>query len=176
MLSLADVVRQYEGGKPWFGDYIRTLYDCAVETHALLIYEVGVFTGKSSNAFLSFLTPRGGRLISCDINPDCCHSVADSDFRQCWQFHLMSSEEFLAGLEAPADLVYLDGDHSYGTVSMELPASWRLVRPGGLLVVHDVEWPEEKRALLEWIPSNAHIRYASIGPGFAIVRKAISAI
>lgn len=35
------------------------------------------------------------------------------------------------------DFVYLDGNHSFESVSAELPVWWRKVRPGGVLCGHD---------------------------------------
>jgi predicted O-methyltransferase YrrM len=58
-----------------------------------------------------------------------------------------------AGCEGVADVVYIDGDHSYDGCSMDFAVYSRIVRKGGLVLVHDVrmmpgviEWWDEIEA------------------------------
>ena len=41
------------------------------------------------------------------------------------------------------DIVFLDGDHSAAAVYREIPAALRILRPGGVIVLHDY-FPELK--------------------------------
>jgi 16S rRNA G966 N2-methylase RsmD len=43
----------------------------------------------------------------------------------------------LWGRGARYDLVFIDGDHHYGEVALDLEHGWPLVSPGGSLAVHD---------------------------------------
>lgn len=50
------------------------------------------------------------------------------------------------------DLVFLDADHSYNAVRADIWAWSHLVRPGGILSGHDVNWPGVKQAVDEAFP------------------------
>ena len=155
----------------WYEDYMRTLYRWAEEEDAKLIYEVGIFTAKSTAAFLVSLSHRDGRLISCDINPHTERMMEYADLERFWTCRIMSSKDFIETLSEQADMVYLDGSHTYDAVSHELRGFWPLVKPGGLIIVHDIGIPEEKKIIEDWLPENAEVQYIPIGPGFAKVRK-----
>lgn len=47
------------------------------------------------------------------------------------------------------DLIYIDGDHAYEAVVMDLRAWLRLLAPGGLLIGDDYLWPGPRRAVDE---------------------------
>jgi len=57
------------------------------------------------------------------------------------------------------DLLYVDGDHSYAGVKADVEMYGPLVRPGGLIALHDIHgsamWPE----------SQSHVYWAEIKPG-----------
>jgi predicted O-methyltransferase YrrM len=44
---------------------------------------------------------------------------------------------FLSTCEQRFDLVFLDGDHAADTVYREIPAALRVLRPGGVILLHD---------------------------------------
>lgn len=44
------------------------------------------------------------------------------------------------------DVVFVDGDHRFVPVLRDLSLWWTKIRPGGLLIGDDWEWPEVKRA------------------------------
>jgi hypothetical protein len=58
-----------------------------------------------------------------------------------------TSLEVLPSLHGPFDCILIDGDHNWYTVHEELKAisSRNLLRPGGLIFFHDVEWPWGRR-------------------------------
>lgn len=39
-----------------------------------------------------------------------------------------------------ADIVYVDGDHTSGTVMCDLALSWLILKPGGIVLCDDVHW------------------------------------
>jgi hypothetical protein len=58
-----------------------------------------------------------------------------------------TSLEVLPKLGDPFDCILIDGDHNWYTVYEELKAisSRKLLRPGGVIFFHDVEWPWGRR-------------------------------
>lgn len=71
--------------------------------------------------FLEFVNKRNQLITSCDnINFIEMNSLKLSEF----------TENF--------DLVWVDGDHSYPVVAMDLINSFRLLRKGGLLLIDDI--------------------------------------
>lgn len=52
------------------------------------------------------------------------------------------SQETLANLVATFDLILVDGDHSEQGAAEDLKNSWRMLRPGGILVFDDISNPE----------------------------------
>ena len=122
----------------WEGDaYQLTLYTLALGLNAQLIYEWGV--GVSTLAFLRAVQRTGGKVVSCDINEqraDLIYQNAPEMLRQ-WEFHHLSSEEMHPLLTREADLIFIDGCHSYSCVLWEVQAYWPLLRCDGLMVLHD---------------------------------------
>ena len=54
----------------------------------------------------------------------------------------------------PPDLIFLDGDHAYESVKVDLEAWTAVAAPGALLVGHDYSWPGVSRAVherYEWV-------------------------
>jgi len=65
----------------------------------------------------------------------------------------LEAAEVLAATEGRTlDLVFLDGDHSYNGVRRDILAWGPLVRPGGVLSGHDLNWPGVQRAVEELLP------------------------
>ena len=58
-----------------------------------------------------------------------------------------TSLEILPQLREPFDCILIDGDHNWYTVYQELQtiAGRKLLRPGGIVFFHDVEWPWGRR-------------------------------
>jgi predicted O-methyltransferase YrrM len=175
MLTIDDVVAQYAGEKPWHEAYIRQLYKWASELPATLVYEVGIHMGLSTNAFLVAAAENGGLVYSCDINPDCTRSVRDPDLRARWMAHITDSEKFARCLTQLASIVYLDGAHDYETVRRELDDFWLLVRPGGMMILHDTNWRPVRDAIHDWQRAWDIYTVDGIlmngGPSFAVIAK-----
>ena len=83
-----------------------------------------------------------------------------------------TSLEVLPQLDTAFDCILIDGDHNWYTVYEELKAisSRRLLRPGGMIFFHDVEWPWGRRDMYyapEKIPAEflQEWRLEGIAPG-----------
>lgn len=80
------------------------------------------------------------------------------------------------------DFVFIDGDHRYEACLHDLELSWEILRPGGIIVVHDALCrlqPGVRRAVAEFrekhpgviIPTKAGRDNPTTGDGFAIFTK-----
>lgn len=96
--------------------------------------EIGVRQGVSTSALLLGLDDKSeGSLISIDI--DCeCNLFEHSR----WIF--INGDSRTIRLPAPGlDVLLIDGDHCYETMTSDLNRFSSLVKPGGLILAHDVE-------------------------------------
>lgn len=98
------------------------------------ILEIGVCGGVSTAAFLCGLEQHGGHLYSIDIDPK-CETLFD---HAQWTFINSDSREYGWRAELPLDILFIDGDHHYDTVMSDLQTYSPFVKPGGLILMHDV--------------------------------------
>jgi len=100
------------------------------------VIELGTRTGVSTIAWLYGLEGRG-RLTSVDIDPK--PDIGDWAH---WTFHQANDLDpaLLAQLD-PADIVFIDTSHHYRQTLAELNVYRHLVKPGGLMLLHDTELP-----------------------------------
>jgi predicted O-methyltransferase YrrM len=105
-----------------------------------VVVETGVSAGISSAMILSAIGPFGGKLFSVDIDEK-VGLLVPNELRPHWTLLTGSSEKILPTLLAenmPIDLFFHDSDHSYENMMFEFHEAWKSLRPGGLLVTHDV--------------------------------------
>ena len=106
-----------------------------------VIIELGVRTGRSTAAFLAAVQ-HGGHLWSVDINkPDVPDYWRDLG---CWSFLQEDdmSVEACVWLPRRADILFIDTSHEYGLTVGELLVHAPRVSAGGLILMHDTEYPE----------------------------------
>jgi predicted O-methyltransferase YrrM len=118
------------------------------------ILEIGVRGGGSTSAFLCGLEEHGGHLFSVDIEPSC---GAKFDGHPQWTFinldsvsaeslvtdkilHHLGFADANEGMLKPRvlDVLFIDGDHTFGAVLSDLTMYSPLVKKGGLILMHDV--------------------------------------
>jgi hypothetical protein len=121
------------------------------EAHGTVL-ELGVRGGVSTTAFLAGLEERGGTLWSVDIEPSSEELFVGHPQ---WRFVLADSRDVgalrAAGLTEPIDVLFVDTEHTYEQVRDELGAWGDRVRPGGVILFHDVDsFPEIRRAIARW--------------------------
>jgi predicted O-methyltransferase YrrM len=77
-----------------------------------LVLEVGTFTGWSSIA-MALALPDGGKVISCDVNPDTTaiarRYAEEAGVAGRIEYMLGDARETIARLDGPFDLVFVDG-------------------------------------------------------------------
>jgi predicted O-methyltransferase YrrM len=100
------------------------------------ILEIGVREGVSTACFLLGLEQHGGHLYSIDINADCGNLF---DHPQ-WTFIDGDSSDWRNSLGVPTsiDILFIDGDHTHPAVDFDLFQWSKLVRDGGLILMHDI--------------------------------------
>lgn len=99
-----------------------------------LVIELGVRSGVSTHAFLYALGCTGGQLWSVDINPP--PPIADP----LWHFVQGEdcSQQVLDQLpQRPADIVFVDTDHTYEQTTAEINTYVPRIRKGGYMIFHD---------------------------------------
>ncbi len=110
-------------------------------TGARLAVEIGTFTGYSALSIAEGL-PEGGRLITCDVDPE-TSAIAQRYFDEApWghkiELRLGRALDTLEQVEGPVDLAFIDADKVSYVDYWE--ALVPLVRSGGLIVVDNVLW------------------------------------
>lgn len=128
-------------------DYLPYLRSIAHGT----VFEVGVRDGVSTSAFLLGLDDKAeGRLYSVDINPKCGGLFNNK------RWHFINADSYLVGLpDFQIDVLLIDGAHDFEHAFSDLHKFSRRVKPGGLILMHDVqpapEWEETIRRE-RWFP------------------------
>lgn len=117
--------------------HLPRMVDLVLATRAQHVVELGTRTGVSTVAWLYGLEQTGGRLTSVDI--DAKPEIGDHD---AWTFIRGDdcSAEVLEQLE-PADIVFIDTSHLYDHTVRELDLYRHVVKPGGVICLHDTELP-----------------------------------
>jgi len=101
------------------------------------ILEIGVRGGASTAAFLLGLDVNGGHLYSVDTE-DCRVFAPHAN----WSFLRANSrdhETVFAFAPAELDVLFIDGDHSREGYTNDLHTYSKIVRPGGLIISHDID-------------------------------------
>jgi predicted O-methyltransferase YrrM len=101
------------------------------------ILEIGVRGGVSTAAFLLGVEKNGGHVYSLDMSPDCGNNFRHPQ----WSFIQAHSRDFAkvrSMLPERLDLLLIDGDHTLEGCLSDLELYAPLVRPGGIILVHDV--------------------------------------
>jgi len=122
------------------------------------ILEVGVHCGISTTALLAgledkLLTGRGGHLWSIDVHPSCRYIWYGHHM---WTFYCPWSGDIPAP-KVPLDLLFIDGDHSYEQVMLDLEDWVPKVKQGGMVLCHDADapsFPGVRKAIDEYCYTN----------------------
>lgn len=147
-------------------DHLPTLRSLAHGT----VVEIGVRDGSSTNALLLGIKENGGHLYSIDITAKCGTIFNDED----WTFiHGDSgSPETAAKVPQEIDVLFVDGDHEYQYVKLDLMTYGPRVKKGGIILMHDVLMPDLPgvfRAYEEYAASRKEVKLGSWGLGILYV-------
>lgn len=125
------------------------LYALARSINAKNIIELGTYYGRSTNYLLAAAVTNGGRVRTVDNVRYWGGVVRGSKimFRYLLNVELVKADARLWLLNQPlesADFIFEDTDHSYELTSSLICDASCVLRPGGILAIHDVavELPE----------------------------------
>jgi len=127
-----------------YAEYLREIAHGA-------ILEIGAGYGVSTTSFLFGVEENGGHVYTVDLHDDCPGAKLYQGNPQ-WTFILANSatQVGLVRSELPEflDVLFIDGDHSYQGVVSDLENYVPLVKPGGLILLHDVQPCPE---IVDWV-------------------------
>lgn len=103
------------------------------------ILEIGVREGVSTAAFLLGVETAGGHVFSVDVNPACKEIYDHPQWTFIHAHSVIDANEIGETVEGCVDILLIDGDHSYDTVMSDLNNFTPLVKPGGLILMHDID-------------------------------------
>lgn len=119
--------------------HLLTLFSIALSIDAKSILELGVRNGTTSMPFLMAADLTGGTVESVDLNPT--SFVCPEEYSSIWKFYQDNALDFLKQKveeKAKYDLIYVDDWHSYEHVKAELEYIDQMVRPGSVVILHDL--------------------------------------
>ncbi len=125
--------------------HIELMLRCFEAVEARSVVEVGAYAGDLTRVLVSWAAESGATVIAIDPSPQ-DGLVALSAEHEGLELVRQTSLDALPRIDLP-DVLIIDGDHNYYTVTEEL----RLIRdraPGSelpLLLFHDVSWPHARR-------------------------------
>ncbi len=120
------------------------------------VVEIGTSTGESGLWFALGLRKTGGHLITHEIHPGRA-KIAEENFRRAGVEHLITivlgdAHETVKDLEAPIDILFLDADKDNYLDYLDkiVPK----IRPGGLIIAHNMVSPPPDPKYIEAITRN----------------------
>jgi predicted O-methyltransferase YrrM len=120
-----------------FAEEGKILYAITRYMSAQKIVEIGTWAGVSALHFAAALEHTGGRLTSIDIWKR-EGEVIPANLRQYTQFLRAYGDKYLASFTDSLDIVFEDSEHTYENTLKHVRAAKKALRPGGMLIVHDV--------------------------------------
>ncbi len=104
--------------------------------------EVGVLHGGSALRYVRALCSPGATVILCDVDLPRFHKAASALAHDFAVWQTLPAEaleiEHRANKGLLLDLLHIDADHAYESVSRDWATYSPLVRPGGIVLLHDV--------------------------------------
>ena len=146
-----------------------------------LAVEIGSFKGKSTSFLASGMTS-GGKLACIDSwgNDAMPYDPKESSFqdfqtntrayRNAIECHQGISADISISWKRPIDLLFIDGDHSYGGCSSDIKSWVHFVRKGGWIAFHDSGESGVSKALSEHLP-NWVVRYPTYADSIFAFKK-----
>ncbi len=120
------------------------------------VVEIGTSTGESGLWFALGLRKTGGHLITHEIHPGRA-KIAEENFRRAGVDHLITivlgdAHETVKDLEGPIDILFLDADKDNYLDYLDkiVPK----IRPGGLIIAHNMVSPPPDPKYIEAITRN----------------------
>jgi len=125
-------------------DCVVPLVSIACTIKAKHILELGVRTGVSTRALLVACRKLDATLISLDIDPcqEAFQKIGELGLQDHWQFLQQDDRELLEFIRPRSmDMIFLDTDHELTHAAMELNLCDKVLKKGGVILVHDTLAP-----------------------------------
>jgi predicted O-methyltransferase YrrM len=162
----------------------EALRDLAIAEGAVRTVEVGLALGMSALFFSQAVLPRGGRHTAIDPfqreswNGAGLRTLREAGVEDVVEVIQEESQLALPRLVAEGrefDLAFVDGDHRFEGVFLDLYFMTRLVKPGGLVVVDDM-WMPSVRTAVAYVDRNlgATLEPDALPGGFRWRRRPLS--
>lgn len=168
--------------------YVLILYEFVLEIRPKRVLEIGVQGGQSTKSMLLAMAKNDlGILTSIDHKRR--QELLDGEYpdvKKYWNFirgdshspETLEAVKEVLGDDEYYDILFIDGDHTYEGVKKDFMTYRDLVKPGGLILMHDTvnrnEGVKEFWKEITWEKFNldwGRTRKARIIPGLGIVRK-----
>lgn len=141
---MTDDLGPYRDGstEPWTANVVAAL---AAALRPSVIIETGTFKALTTirlvDAVRTYRNEKDCRVYTVEVDP--VRAVAAWDaIRGSEPWNVIGvtgkAEEFLATFEGVADFIFLDDDHTAAHVREEIRLALKILRPGGIICVHDV--------------------------------------
>jgi predicted O-methyltransferase YrrM len=144
----------YTGFTPMMVQYCQYISNLttAEDRDGVIILEIGVDKGQTAYPLIQNLTQKNikFRWVGVDIRLDKSfaqavhvmsgvdhHYVSNTDSKSFVHYNVNDSRKFLKNDKSVYDLVLIDADHNYDTVSEELSHLNRITHPGSLVIMDD---------------------------------------
>ena len=120
----------------WESDAFQlTFYSIALGMNAQLVYEIGL--GQSTLGFIRVVQRTGGLVVTCDHNDEHPLGLAWLKMGLPWEWSQLRSDHWIETLKDQADVIFIDGTHTYSSVKQDIKGLWPFLRPDGLMLLHD---------------------------------------
>ena len=117
------------------------------------ILEIGSYEGRSAIFFLNHFS---NSKITCvdtwagsdeqkKLNPQIIENNFDINLQKYFKLNRINklkktSNDFFINNNETFDLIYVDGDHSYNQVCIDIDNSWKILNKNGILILDDYLW------------------------------------
>lgn len=166
--------------------YVYMLYEFVLEMKPKNILEIGTQNGQSTKSMLMAMNQnKTGRLLSIDhktrntildaeypdLKPYCTFFQSDSHKPEA----LRAAKEFIG--DEQFDILFIDGDHKMPGVKQDFDDYSQLVKPGGVIILHDIinqnedVWQLWEQINWEKFAINWGRARNNVVPGIGLVRK-----
>lgn len=81
-----------------------------------------------------------------------------------------SAFKFLAHQNVKAQIIYIDGDHEYDAVHLDIRCYWQLLADDGVLICDDIRWPGVRQAVRELFEENESAVHKSVNKAWMYKR------
>lgn len=128
-----------------------------------LAIEVGTWTGGSAVIIGEVCRQKNARLICIDAFSVDIHGLGEGVSADQFSSVLLNCEglpiDYMAGdsrnfvnylKPGIADFIFIDGDHRFPTVKVDIEGYWKALRPGGCYLIHDYGNPCDVKVVADW--------------------------